>query len=124
MNLNDIIRWGWTLSTGFGLLFALWNMREALIDTWALAQSRMGDDDVLRLQTRSAVWEQVLIGGALGADFVAGAASFFGLAIISLSALLLSAVFLIALSFSQTQRRRRLFAVLRLKRHQREGSEP
>lgn len=91
-------------------------MREALIDAWALAQSRVGGDDVLRLQTRSAVWEQVLIGGALGADFVAGAASFFGFAIISLSALLLSALFLIVLSFTQTQRRRRLFDALRLRR--------
>lgn len=121
MTLNDIIRWGWTLCTGFGLVFALWNMREVLIDNWALSESSQHDVDVLRLQARSAVWDHGLVLAALTANFVAGVSSFFALSLVALSALLLSAIFLIALSFTQTQRRRQLFDLLRLRRNKRGG---
>lgn len=122
MTFNDIIRWGWTLCTGFGLAYALWNLREVLIDNWVLSQSPQRTDEVVGLQMRTVVWEHTLIVAALSADFIAGVSSFFALSLIALVALLLSALFLIALSFTQTQRRNRLLKALRLRRHRHEGS--
>lgn len=116
MSTNDSIRWTWTIATGLGVAFASWNLREVLIDNWALSESPQFGVEVLRLQTRSAVWDHALILAALASDFAAGACSLLGLATGALIALLASALLLILLSFSQTQRRRRLFDVLRLRR--------
>ena len=114
--LNDYIRWGWTGLTGLGALFALWNLREVLIDNWALSESPQRGVQVLKIQTHNAVYEHTLIFAVLVSDFLAGASSLIGWTTGALVSLLLSAVILIVLSFTQTQRRRRLFSVLRLRR--------
>jgi hypothetical protein len=112
---TDAIRWTWTFLTGWGVLFALWNVREVLVDHWAVSQIRTRPVDVLRLQTHGEVWNHALILGALAADFVAGVFALAGLSLGALTALILSAVALIVLSFMQTQRRRRIFRAIRLR---------
>ena len=119
MTLVDaLLRWGWTALTGFGVLFALWNLREVLIDNWAISQVRTSQQrpvDVLKLQTRGAVWDHSLIFVVIAADFLAGVASLSAWAFGALLFLILSAAAAIALSFMQTQRRGRIFRALRLR---------
>lgn len=117
MNANDVIRWGWTLAYGFGAVFALWNLREVLIDNWAVSEIPMEEADVLRLQSRGAVWDHTLILAALLANALAGVCSVIGFGLGALIALFLGAVPLIVLSFTQTQRRRRVFHELRQRRN-------
>lgn len=102
--------------TALGVVFGIWNLREVLIDNWALSESPQRGIEVLKIQTHNAVIDHALILAALMADFIAGACSLFGWATLALIALLCSAAILIALSFTQTQRRRRLFDTLRLRR--------
>src|SRR3954469_22169169 len=109
----DIVRWIWTLLTGWGVLFAIYNVREVLIDQWAVNQIRTRPADVLRLQTRAEVWSQVLILVALAADFIAGVTALAGQTGDALIALISSVVALIALSFSQTNQRQRIFRAIR-----------
>jgi hypothetical protein len=106
------IRWAWTILTGFGVCFAVWNVKEVLIDNWAVSQIRTRPLDVLRLQTRSAVYDHALIAGALTTDFMAGICALLGISTWALVMLMLSAGLLIVLSFTQTQRRRRIFRAL------------
>lgn len=115
MTPTDAIRWVWTFLTGWGVLFALNNVREVLIDHWAVSQVRTRPVDVLRLQTRGEVWNHALIFAALAADFVAGVCALTGFALGALTALIASAVALIVLSFTQTSRRRRIFRAIRLR---------
>jgi hypothetical protein len=112
---TDTIRWFWTILTGWGVLFALWNLREVLVDNWAVSQIRTRGTDVIKLQTRSAVWDHIFIFGAIAADCAAGVSAILGQPAIALVALIANAVLLMALSFTQTQRRRRIFRMLRLR---------
>lgn len=119
--MTDVIRLGWTMLTGFGLVFALWNVREVLIDNWAISQVQTTPKrpvEVLKLQTRAEVWAHVLILGAIGGDFIAGVCSLVGFSLGALIALIASAAALIVLSFSQTRRRQRIFRALRLRPQQ------
>jgi hypothetical protein len=111
----DWLRWAWTALTGSGVLFAMWNLREVLIDNWAVDQIRTRPVDVLRLQTRGAVYDHALIFAALAADFMAGVCALAGMSIGALVSLIASAIALIVLSFAQTQRRRRIFRALRMR---------
>lgn len=115
MTPTDAIRWMWTFLTGWGVLFALYNVREVLIDHWAVSQIRRRPVDILRMHTRGEVWDHALILLALAADFVAGICALAGQSLWALSALILSAVALIVLSFMQTQRRRKIFRAIRLR---------
>jgi hypothetical protein len=112
---TETIRWFWTILTGCGVLFALWNLREVLVDNWAVSQVRTKGTDVIKLQTRSAVWDHIFIFGAITADCIAGVSAILGQPAIALMALIGNAVLLMVLSFTQTQRRRRIFRMLRLK---------
>lgn len=112
---TDVIRWTWTFLTGWGVVFALYNVREVLIDHWAVSQIRTRPVDVLRMQTRGEVWNHALILAALAADFVAGVFALAGQSAGALIALILSAVALIQLSFMETNRRRRIFRAIRLR---------
>lgn len=112
---NEIVRWGWTILTGFGALFAAWNLREVLIDNWAVARTRPKGLDVLRMQTRGAVFDHGLILLALILAFIAGVGALSGYPIVPLVALILQALVLIGLSVSQTERRRRILRHLRLR---------
>lgn len=123
LSFNALIRWGWTSLTAVGVVSALWNLREALVDNWALSQSPQGGIEVLRMQTRNSIWDHALILAALAGNLIAGVCSLFGFATGALLSLLLSAGLLIYLSFSQTQRRRRLFDVLRLRRPKRSKAD-
>lgn len=118
MTPTEVIRWMWTFLTGWGVLFALWNLKEVLIDNWAIAQvvtTHRRPLDVLKLQTRSAVNDHALILGALLADFLAGGLAILGISVGALIALIISALALIALSFTQTRQRRRIFRAIQLR---------
>lgn len=121
ISVNDLIRWSWTILTGLGVLFSLWNLREVILDNRALEQSPQRGIEVLRLQTQSAIWDHGLIMAALLAEFIAGVSSFFQVSMVALVALIASAAILVILSAGQTQRRRRLFEVLRLRRPNNNG---
>jgi hypothetical protein len=84
--------------TAWGVLFALWNLREVLIDHWAISQVQHRPVAVLKLQTRGEVWNHALILVALASDCI-------------------------VLSFTQTQRRRHIFNAIRLRRPQSDGLE-
>jgi hypothetical protein len=116
VTVDEVIRWGWTILTALGMLFAGWNLREVLIDNWAVSQIRRQGLDVLRMQTHGAVYDHTLILLALMLDFVAGVGAVAGVPLVPLVALIAQALALIALSFSQTQRRRHILRTLRLRR--------
>lgn len=116
MTFTEALRWAWTMGTGFAVLFALWNLREAFVDHWAVSQIRTRPVDILRLQTQGEVWDHALILAALGSLFAAGMFSLFSLPDGALVSLIVCAVALIVLSFSQTHRRRRVFGALRLRK--------
>lgn len=115
MTPDEIIRWTWTILTGCGALFAALNLREVLIDSWAVSQVRRAGMDVLRIQTHGAVYDHGLILLALLLDFVAGIGALMGIPLVPLVALIVQALALITLSFGQTQRRRRIFQALKLR---------
>jgi hypothetical protein len=120
---TDAIRWTWTMLTAWGVLFALWNLREVLIDHWAISQVQHRPVAVLKLQTRGEVWNHALILVALASDCIAGVFALAGVSIGALVALIVSAIALIVLSFTQTQRRRHIFNAIRLRRPQSDGLE-
>lgn len=115
MTPDQIIRWTWTLLTGGGVLFAAWNFREVLIDSFAVSQVRRAGTDVLRMQTNGAVYDHGLIMVALALDFVAGVGAIAGAPLIPLVALVLQALALILLSISTTDRRRRVLRALKMR---------
>lgn len=122
VNPTEVIRWLWTFSAGGGVLFALINLREVLIDDRVVSQIRTRPVDLLRLQTHSDIGQHALILGALAADFVAGVFAILGISIGALVALIMSAAALIALSFTQTQRRKRIFDAVRFRPPKPEGA--
>lgn len=115
MTPTDAIRWGWTFLTAWGVLFAVWNFREAVVDNWAVSQVRTRPVDVLRLQVRAEVYLHAMILLALFADFLAGVFALLAQSIGALVALIVSAAALIILSFGHTQRRRKIFQAIRLR---------
>lgn len=115
MTPDQIIRWTWTVLTACGTLFAAWNLREVLIDSWAVSQVRRSSIDVLRILTTGAVYDHGLILLALLLDFVAGIGALVSIPLVPLIALIVQALALILLSFGQTRRRRQIVTALRLR---------
>lgn len=115
------LRWSWTIFTGFGLVFALWNLREVLIDNVVSSASKRPGVDLLKLQTRGEVWNHALISVILVAHFLAGISALVAWSLGALSFLLLSAAAAVALSLTQTRRRQRIFRHLRLRRGTTDG---
>jgi hypothetical protein len=109
------IRWLWTILTSAGVLYALWNVREVLIDNWAVSQVRTRKAGVVKFQTRGAVHDHFFILGAIAADCVAGVSAILGQPAVALVALIMNAVFLVVLVAAWTYRRRKLFRMLGLK---------
>lgn len=120
---DEQIRWSWTILTGCGVLFALYNLREVLIDNWAVSQTRRGPVNVLRLQTRAEVWNQSLILVALAGHFLAGAFALAGVSVGALVSLIVSAAALIILSFTQGHGRREIFSAIRVRRESKKEKE-
>lgn len=127
---TSVIRWVWTLSAGFGVLFAIFNLGEVLVDNWVIGQEqsatveRSRPVELLRLQTRSSVYDHGLILFALTADLLAGIFAIAGVPPGALISLVASAGALIALSFTQAQRRRKLFSALRLRPRREKARDP
>jgi hypothetical protein len=112
ISLSFAIRVCWTILTFSGTIVASVNCREAVIDYRVLRTADI--DGTLRLQAGGAVYDQSLKVIALGADFLAGLASFLPfMTPIPLVMLCISALMLINLSFAQERRRQRLLTMLR-----------
>lgn len=107
--IDNLIRWAWTVFTAAGTLYAAWNLKEALIDNWANTQVRPCATPVQRMQFRGAVGDQGLLFAALALECLAGVGALAGYPLVPLVALCAEALALIALSFTQTRRRQRLF---------------
>lgn len=112
-NPNDLLRWGWTILTLCGLLFALRNLREAILDEWALAGSTRRADEASMISARGVVWDMSLKSILHAANFGAGVSSLLGFGLGALAGLVISALVAIILSYGQMQRHRALLDVLR-----------
>jgi hypothetical protein len=112
---GDVLRWTWTLATGFGTLMMLVLLREVIIDNWAISQVRRPGTDVLRMIARNEVTDQWIRLAAIGTLFVAGVASLIHLTEIALWLLIASALAQIFLGTAKVLHRRKLFRQIRVR---------
>lgn len=118
MGFDDGLRWTWTFLNFWGVIFAIWNVREVVVDYWAIDQvdRQTRPLNVLRLQVGTEVFLHVIVLVALLANFLAGVVAIAGFPIAALIMLIVSAASLIVLSFVYAQRRRATFRALQLRR--------
>jgi hypothetical protein len=123
VTFDEGLRWSWTFLNGWGVLFAAWNVREALLDYLAVLQvdRETRPINVLQLQVRAEIWLHAMILLALFANFMAGVLALSGWTGGALIGLIISAAALIVLSFGYAQRRRGIFRALRLRPKTQDG---
>lgn len=126
MTFSDALRWGWTFLNGWGVIFALWNVREVLVDYWAIRQvdRRTRPINVLQLQVRAEIYLHAMILLALFANFIAGVFSLTAVPNGAVVALIVSAFALIVLSFNYARRRQQIFKALSLRSRRDNDANP
>jgi hypothetical protein len=123
MRTLDYVRIGWILGTGAGMVLVASNLREAAVDLWALNQSPRHTVEVLQIQARGTVWDQLLKLVAMS--------SLFGIGLnatprrrhtrgegylLSVALMLLNGGCLVVLSWMQNRRRHLISNALRLRK--------
>ena len=122
MRTLDYVRLGWIVGTGAGILLVLGNLREAVMDLWALNQSPRHVIAVLQIQARGIVWDQLLKIVAMSSLFGIGLASTPQRRrtrgqryLLSVVLMLLNGGCLVVLSWMQNRRRHLISRALRLR---------
>jgi hypothetical protein len=123
MRTLDYVRVGWIVGTGIGMTLVAANLREALIDLWALNQSPRHTIEVLQIQARGTVWDQLLKIVAMSSLFGIGLAATTERHrtrgqryLLSVVLMLLNGGCLVVLSWMQNRRRHLISQALRLRR--------
>jgi hypothetical protein len=119
----DYVRLGWILGTGAGIVLVAGNLREAAVDLWALNHSPRQTVEVLQIQARGTVWDQLLK--------IVAMSSLFGIGLnapprrrhtrgerylLSIILMLINGSCLVVLSWMQNRRRHLISNALRLRR--------
>jgi hypothetical protein len=123
MRTLDYVRIGWILGTGAGMVLVASNLREAAVDLWALNQSPRHTVEVLQIQARGTVWDQLLKLTAMSALFGIGLNATprnrqtrgEGY-LLSVALMLLNGSCLVVLSWMQNRRRHLISNALRLRK--------
>lgn len=111
---DDLIRYGWTISAAIAVPYALWNLRDLLIDGYAVSQDRRQIvTDSEREQTKSDIWIHGLLAIVIMCNLAAGAFAISGNNIGALTCLFVALWTKIFLVFNHARRRRLIFALRR-----------
>lgn len=122
MSALERVRLGWLVGTATGTAFVAVNLKEAATDLWALNQSPRRTIEVLQIQARGNVWDQILKTVAISSLFGIGVISrptsrraHGKRYVLSVVLMLMNAGCLVTLSWMQNRRRHLISRALRLR---------